>query len=182
METKLQGWDQEGRLLSERVERLKGEKEATAHEVQDKEIQLQSALERASQHETATAVNDAHLWWAYIWHAMKQQQDTALPSSTTVVAPGALNLGGPFGASGVAKPDNHFISEMGASGPQTMAGTNGAPQPGNYDFKPTHDAGAAVHDARLRDNLRAQAIEIAQLRQVKTLFYLVFFFYVAFYF
>ena len=163
IEAKLQGCDQEGRLLSERVERLKGEREATAHEAQDKEIQLQSALERASQRETATAVNDAHLWWAYIWHAMKQQQDTALP---TAAPSGALNLGGPFGTA-LPKPESHFISEVGASGPQSLAGTNGAPQPGSYDFKPTHDAGAAVHDARLRDNLRAQAIEIAQLRQVR---------------
>lgn len=164
MEAKLQGCDQEGRLLSERVERLKGEREATAHEVQDKEIQLQSALDRASHHEAATAVNDAHLWWAYIWHAMKQQQDLGpLPASSANIA---LNLGG-LGGLGLSKPENHFISEVGASGPQTLAGTHGAPQPGNYDFKPAHEAGASVHDARLRDNLRSQAIEITQLRQVR---------------
>lgn len=148
MEDQLEGRDREGRLLSERVERLKSEREATAHEAQDKDVQLRSALERVSQHDSASTVNDAHLWWAYIWHAMKQQQEIG-PYS-----------GGAPSAAAAGKGAGPFVTEVGAGGP------TGQDQPGSLEFKPTHDASVAVHEARLRDNLRAQAIEITQLRQV----------------
>ena len=167
VENQLHGRDQEGRLLSERVERLKSEREATLHEAQDKDIQLKSALERVSQHSSASAVNDAHLWWAYIWHAMKQQQDTNGPlyhSSTTT-------------NTAMPKTAQPFLTEVGAGGTSSNLGSGasgvlpGGAQPGSLEYKPPHDAAAAVHEARLRDNLRAQAIEIAQLRQVPRNFY-----------
>lgn len=165
VENQLQGRDQEGRLLSERVERLKSEREATLHEAQDKDIQLKSALERVSQHSTASAVNDAHLWWAYIWHAMKQQQDVNGP---------LYHNGNTLGAA-MPKTSHAFVTEVGAGGTSDSIGAGvggtlgGGPQfqPGSLEYKPSHDAAAAVHEARLRDNLRAQAIEIAQLRQVR---------------
>lgn len=150
VEKQLQGRDQEGRLLSERVERLKSEREASAHEVQDKEVQLRSALERANAQSQSAAVNDAHLWWAYIWHTLKQQQENAV----------SAGLSGDAAVS-AASTEHPFITNVGAG-----SSAFGAAQPGNVDFVPPHDTAAAVHLVRLKDNLRAQAIEIAQLRQV----------------
>ncbi len=168
MENQLHGRDQEGRLLSERVERLKSEREATLHEAQDKDIQLKSALERVSQHSSASAVNDAHLWWAYIWHAMKQQQqDTNGPLYHNAT------LSNNASSAAMPKTAQPFLTEVGAGGTSGSIGSGasgilpGGAQPGSLEYKPPHDAAAAVHEARLRDNLRAQAIEIAQLRQVR---------------
>lgn len=135
------------------MERLKSEREASAHEVQDKEVQLRSALEKAQQRDSATAVNDAHLWWAYIWHTLKQQQESACANAAAIGA-----------ADGAAGSNNAFISQYGAE-----ASTFAAINPGNADFVPPHDTAAAVHLVRMKENLRAQAIEIAQLRQVSPL-------------
>lgn len=131
------GRSEEGQVLSARLERLRSEQDAAEHESQAKDIALRSALERAAVKEVASEENSAHLWWAYIWHTMKQQQESAA---------------------------------AGAGASETLDGSavTGATsiQPGNVDFVPPHETAATVHTARMRDNLRMQAIEIAQLRQV----------------
>ena len=130
------------------MERLKGEREASEHEVQDKDVLLRSALEKVNHHDSAAAVNDAHLWWAYIWHTLKQQQDKEHAGSDSTVGAGAGSL------------ESKFVSQIGGMG------NAGPTQPGSLEFSPEHDAAAAVHQSRMKDNLRAQAIEITQLRQV----------------
>jgi predicted metal-binding protein len=151
VEKRLESSDREGRQLSERVERLKSEREATAHDAQDKDVQLRSALEKVTQQDSAAAVNDAHLWWAYIWHTLKQQHDSAC-------GVGAVRIGQSTSAQ---EHTSAFVTNLGSEDAQL-----GQVQPGNVDFNPPHDTAAAVHLVRLKENLRSQAIEITQLRQV----------------
>ena len=141
------------------------EKEANEHVVQDKEIQLQSALDRVSQQDSASVVNDAHLWWSYIWHAMKQEQEhtAGIPAASTSSS-SSQYIGAAAGVSSMVQGSN-FLSEIGHGSGSTGA-LVGSAHPGNVEFKPSSDAATAVHESRLKDNLRSQAIEITKLRQV----------------
>jgi hypothetical protein len=160
LENRLKSADQENRLMSERLERMKGEREVTENEAQEKDVELQSAISRASLHQSATSINDAHLWWSYIWHAMKQQQEqfgASYPRNTGTGSGDSLSKVN-------ATAGNEFISEIGAAALPSAAGD--AFQAGTYEFVPSTEPQAIVHQARLRDNIRSQAIEITKLRQV----------------
>jgi hypothetical protein len=118
------------------------------------EVLRGGGLEKVTQQDSAAAVNDAHLWWAYIWHTLKQQHDSA------------SGVGAAFGGQSISSQENAtssaFVTNLGAEHAQL-----GLVQPGNVDFNPPHDTAAAVHLVRLKENLRSQAIEITQLRQVR---------------
>lgn len=111
--------DREVKLLAERIERFRSEKEQLQAQLEDKDIQLQSALEKAGQASTISNNSDANSWWAYVWHELKKQ--------------GQLGLGSGAG-------DNRLNS--------------------------SNENDSSAHNARQKESLRAQAIEIVQARQV----------------
>ena len=83
--------NREGLALNERVQRMRSEREATELRLEDKEIQLRSALEKAKEQESRSSINDAHVWWAYVWHELKRQQIADKDQETFASSVAALN-------------------------------------------------------------------------------------------
>ena len=155
-EQQLQGSERRCRLLRERVEQLRSECATSEADSQAQQLDVQAAMQRARLQQAASAVSDAHVWWAYVWHALKERQRTA--------------------------DQQQVSSKIGAQAEAALAaGCQGQGQaqhrPGDYEYRPTTDSAdgakteedlmdAAVHESKLKGNLRLQAIEIAKARQV----------------
>ena len=68
LEKRLSASDHENRVMYERVERLKSTQEETQFALQDKEVHLLAALDKALEKAGINSVNDAHVWWSFVWH------------------------------------------------------------------------------------------------------------------
>lgn len=163
LENRFKTLDQDNNLLHDRVNRLKNEKESLELSYQAKEIDLQNALVKVTNQNETNDNLEAHVWWSYIWHALKQQQTQAQASSNVV---------------STTIPNNNNNNTIIGMISESTHMNDKAPvvYPGNYDYVPPHEAASKVHENRLRENLRSQAIEIANLRQVS--YYLLLFLFI----
>eukprot|EP01034_Spumella_vulgaris_P027158 gene27158-33841_t len=95
LENRAHSSDHDGRVHYERAERLKSEKDEARLALEDRELQLQSALSKAAQKGSVFDTHDAHVWWSYVWHeTRKQQQQSAASGANSRVdgaSPGDLN-------------------------------------------------------------------------------------------
>lgn len=152
LEEQLQNADHQYKLLSAKVEKLKSDRAELQGKLVEQDHQLESALHRAEQQEAASKISDAHSWWAYVWHGMKekhrQQQLSRLP---------VTGLVGSSAEHEAAKRAEKLL--------QTEA------RPGDLNFdavgQQMQDATAVLHEAKLKENMRDQAIEISKARQVR---------------
>ena len=142
LDDRLRALEQENRLLTDRLERTKSERDHLSTAMQAKEMELQDALQRIEQQVRSNDKDEAQVWWSYIWHALREQQGH--------VAVQQVGVGSD-------------VKEATGGG----GGNNNNNYPGSYDYQPPHETAQKAHDQRLRENLRSQAIEIATLRQVK---------------
>ena len=114
--------DRDNKLLSDRVERIRSEREQIQAQLADKDIQLRSASEKADKALDLSNTSDANAWWAYVWHELKKQSQLGIHAPSGFAA-----------ATNVAHSDENL----------------------------------AILNAKYRENLRSQAIEIVQARQVR---------------
>ena len=142
MDDRLRTIEQESRMLTDRLERMKSERDHLSAAMQAKETELQDALQKIEQQTKSHDKDEAQVWWSYIWHALREQQGH--------VAVQQVGVGSD-------------VKEATGGG----GGNNNNNYPGSYDYQPPHETAQKAHDQRLRENLRSQAIEIATLRQVK---------------
>jgi chromosome segregation ATPase len=141
LDDQLRALEQENRLLTDRLERMKSERDHLSTAMQAKEMELQDALQRIEQQVRSNDKDEAQVWWSYIWHALREQQGHVAVQQVGVGSDVKEATGG--------------------------GGGNNNNYPGSYDYQPPHETAQKAHDQRLRENLRSQAIEIATLRQVK---------------
>ena len=141
LDDRLRAMEQENRLLTDRLERMKSERDHLSTAMQAKEMELQDALQRIEQQVRSNDKDEAQVWWSYIWHALREQQGHVAVQQVGVGSDVKEATGG--------------------------GGGNNNNYPGSYDYQPPHETAQKAHDQRLRENLRSQAIEIATLRQVK---------------
>jgi chromosome segregation ATPase len=149
LDDRLRALEQESRVLTDRLERTKSERDHMSTELQAKEMELQDALQRIEQQVRSNDKDEAQVWWSYIWHALREQQGHAAVQQVGVDSDMKEATGGR------------------SRSPDSGGGGGNNNYPGSYDYQPPHETAQKAHDQRLRENLRSQAIEIATLRQVK---------------
>lgn len=166
MDDRLRGVEQESRMLTDRLERMKGERDHLSTTLQAKESELQDALQRIDQQMRSHDKDEAQVWWSYIWHALREQHGHAAVQQAA--------MGSDGDGDGAEATSGRLSSFPGGSGGGGVRGgtSNNNNYPGSYDYHPPHETAQKAHEQRLRENLRSQAIEIATLRQVKGLCYL----------
>ena len=71
--TLLSDRETEIKVLNERVERLRREKEEFELKLADKDTLLRYAVDKSNATEAKVKERDSHTWWSYIWHELKRQ-------------------------------------------------------------------------------------------------------------
>lgn len=61
------------KILVERTDRFRSEKEAIELKLEDREVQLRSALGSSAVKDAKNRETNAHVWWSYVWHELKRQ-------------------------------------------------------------------------------------------------------------
>ena len=153
--TQLDTFNREGKLFGERVARLRHEKEEAILKADDKDIQLKAALEKIAVVDDAGSISDAHVWWAYVWHELRRQEREEAD---------VAKLG--KGMSDFARA-SVGISVSGSANSRDVDASRGFP--GSTSTTSNEDkqtAAIIIQSNQLKENLRAQAVEIASLRQV----------------
>lgn len=134
LENRANSADREGRLLSERNERLRSEQEQNQLKIEEGDVLLKSVQQQMIIQGEKTNIHDSHLWWSYVWHELKRQsseRDGLSEKDAAMHIPASWN-------------ENR----------SSLDGTNHR-----------QEAEANAQLTKLRDNLRAQAIELVTLRQ-----------------
>ena len=158
--TQLDSFNREGRVFSEKVARLRQEKDEAMLKADDTGIQLKAALEKIAVVDDAAGEADAHVWWAYVWHELRRQEredaDVAkLGKGVSDFARASMGIAGVGASAGGSASIAARELEI-----RNLAGS---------DEKQT--AAIIVQSNQLKENLRAQAVEIASLRQVMSCYY-----------
>ena len=135
----MKSMDTEEKLLGERVQRLRSEKEQIQILADDKDIQLRSAMEKVAICEDSSESRDVHVWWAYVWHELRRQEKEA--QEVTKLGQGIQEFLRPnIPSDSVPKDALHSIDQ--------------------------NVAAVVLQSSNLRESLHSQAVEIACLRQV----------------
>lgn len=146
MTDKLNNHELNTQQLSEQLYALQKEKEEARMILDDKEAQLKAALDKVTEKEDRDNIRDAHLWWAYVWHEMKRlhSNEVNIYSSSSVDA---------------TKPLQSYNSNPLSSIFETDKDKLEAIKHNNMELEHQQQIN------HLKECLRAQAIELAALRQ-----------------
>jgi hypothetical protein len=134
LENRANSADRDGRLLSERNERLRCEQEQNQLKIEEGDVLLKSVQQQMIIQGEKTNAHDSHLWWSYVWHELKRQSSER---------------------DGLSEKD--AAMNIPASWNENRSSLDGASH--------RQEAETNAQFTKLRDNLRAQAIELVSLRQ-----------------
>ncbi len=132
--------------LSEQLYALQKEKEEAKMVLDDKEAQLKAALDKVTEKEDRDNIRDAHLWWAYVWHEMKRlhSNEVNIYSNSSVDATKQLPSYSSNPLSSIFETDKDKLEAI---------------KHNNMELEHQQQVN------HLKECLRAQAIELAALRQ-----------------
>lgn len=151
LERRVQSSEKENKVLFQRIERVKSEKEEVELRLQEQDQEVQHTRQRLNQHKDSSQENDSHAWWIYVWHEVKKQggmlKDLQFQFDSQI-------------SGGIA---DRLRSSL-------QSGTGSVEMPGDFNYEVLSESGAAAHIAKLRENIRSQALEIATARQVMSFF------------
>jgi hypothetical protein len=141
LEKIVDGISREGKMLNERVERLRNEKDAVQLTAEERDIQLKNAMDKLAASSEVVSNKDAHVWWSYVWHELRRQEREEERIDR-------LNRG----------VSDYIRGSGGVTGDMTEGHSpNSAPN--------KYGDPLLVQSAKLKNDLAAQGAELANMRQ-----------------
>jgi hypothetical protein len=137
--------NREGKLLGERVERLRSEKDLAQLSVDEKDVQLRAAMDKITSNSYTINEKDAHVWWAYVWHELRRQERE--DDKIDKLKEGVTD----YVRSSVGVASYSTVDNVGGS--VSAAGRGAGDQ-------------LLLQSSKLQRDLAAQGVELAHLRQV----------------
>ncbi len=145
--------DTDNKKLTLSVQHLNTECEGLKSVIHEQEQQASKTASNEDAVRNTDSANEGHVWWEYVYHELQRSGRMKELWDESVLAIGGTNGNG-------SRLDTVLPAAVfnGDAENKTV--------PGDYDYDPRSDVSAAAHIAKLKENLRAQAIEIASIRQV----------------